>query len=432
MAVLHQVPGHRKAHHTGPDHADRSGIGQEQRNRLGLGAALDHEELFDGVVDRFIAEAEDLRQLRSRPGDPRQVLQLDQVHRRLARHEDEGAALIKIEAWDAAGLYQVGSFSDNRRWQEWNGRFRDDVRLFMSGGRDAVHRLATRIAGSSDLYQANNRGPLNSVNFITCHDGFTLYDLVSYNDKRNLENGEQNRDGENHNLSWNSGFEGSPADADIERFRRRRIKSIIALLMSSQGIPMLWAGDELGRSQGGNNNGWCQDNETSWMNWQIDETAADLLRFFRKCIGLRRSFALFRRAEFFPDEDENTPPESREITWQSLQPGSQDWSSDCHHLGILLNGECGHSSPSTHFFIMVNGSRHDHQTFTVPQPPSPGKDLFWVRIIDTSLESPDDFIDAAEADLVAPGTGCRVEPMGLVLLQSRQKPADPPTCRSEP
>ena len=339
---------------------------------------------------------------------------------------------IIAEAWDAAGLYQVGSFSAHRRWQEWNGKFRDDVRLFMSGSRDTVHRLATRIAGSSDLYQPGTRGPLNSINFITCHDGFTLYDLVSYNDKRNLENGEQNRDGENHNLSWNSGFEGSHADADIERFRRRRIKSIITLLMTSQGIPMLWAGDELGRSQGGNNNGWCQDNETSWMNWQIDETAADLLRFFRKCIGLRRSFALFRRAEFFPDEDDNTPPESREITWQSLQPGSQDWSSDCHHLGILLNGECGHSSPSPHFFIMVNGSRHDHQTFTVPQPPSPGKDLFWVRIIDTSLESPDDFIDTVEADLVAPGSGYRVEPMGLVLLQSRQKPADPPTSRGEP
>ena len=339
---------------------------------------------------------------------------------------------IIAEAWDAAGLYQVGSFSPDQRWQEWNGRFRDDVRLFMSGSRDSVHRLATRIAGSSDLYQSGSRGPLNSVNFITCHDGFTLYDLVSYNDKRNLENGEQNRDGENHNLSWNSGFEGSPADPDIELFRRRRIKSIIALLLTSQGIPMLCAGDELGRSQGGNNNGWCQDNETSWINWLIDDAAADLLRFFRKCIGLRRNFALFRRADFFPDEEGNTPPEKREITWQSLQPGSQDWSSDCHHLGVLLNGEYTHPDSSPHFFIMVNGSRHDHQTFTVPRPPSQGQELFWVRIVDTALESPDDFVEAAQAQIVAPDSSYRVEPMGLAILQSRAKSADPTTTRGEP
>jgi glycogen operon protein len=338
---------------------------------------------------------------------------------------------IIAEAWDAAGLYQVGSFSDNRRWQEWNGRFRDDVRLFMSGGRDAVHRLATRIAGSSDLYQANNRGPLNSVNFITCHDGFTLYDLVSYNDKRNLENGEQNRDGENHNLSWNSGFEGAPADAEIERFRQRRIKTTVALLLISQGIPMLCAGDELGRSQGGNNNSWCQDNETSWINWQIDQTAANLLRFFKKCIALRSRFALFRRDQFFQDEDRTTPPENREITWQALQPGRQDWSPDCHHLGILLNGGGDHSASSPHFFIMVNGSRHDYQTFIVPRPPSQGNELSWARIVDTSLESPDDFMEAAEADTVAPRSGYRVEPMGLVILQSREKSAQSPSSRGE-
>ena len=339
---------------------------------------------------------------------------------------------IIAEAWDAAGLYQVGSFSADHRWQEWNGKFRDDVRLFMAGSRDSVHRLATRVAGSSDLYQTGTRGPLNSINFITCHDGFTLYDLVSYNDKRNLENGEQNRDGENHNLSWNSGFEGSPADPDIERFRQRRIKSMIALLLTSQGIPMLYAGDELGRSQDGNNNGWCQDNETNWINWQIDETAADLLRFFRKCIGLRRNVALFRRAKFFPNEDGNSQSEHREITWQSLRPGSQDWSSDCHHLGILLNGECGDSPPSPHFFIMVNGSRHDHQTFTVPHLPSKGEELVWARIVDTALESPDDFVEPSEADIVAPESDYRVEPMGLVIMQSTENPIDPPSTRGEP
>ncbi len=179
------------------------------------------------------------------------------------------------------------------------------MRLFMSGGPDSVHRLATRIAGSSDLYQDGSRGPLNSINFITCHDGFTLYDLVSYNHKHNHQNGEQNNDGENHNLSWNSGFEGSPAAARFERLRRRRIRSCIALLMFSQGIPMLCAGDELGRSQGGNNNTWCQDNEINWIDWRLMETNAGLLRFVKKCIDMRKSFSLFRRDRFFTQKGGN-------------------------------------------------------------------------------------------------------------------------------
>ena len=327
---------------------------------------------------------------------------------------------IIAEAWDAAGLYQVGTFSTSPRWLEWNGKFRDDVRLFTSGAPDTVHRLATRIAGSSDLYQGGGRGPLNSINFITCHDGFTLYDLVSYNDKRNRENGEQNRDGENHNLSWNSGFEGSPAPVEIERFRLRRMKSSIGLLLVSQGIPMLCAGDELGRSQGGNNNGWCQDNEISWVNWQMDTKAAELLRFVRKCIELRSHSALFRRLDFFPNDNDATPPEAREISWQELQPGHQDWSAHCHHLGFLLHGEAGNEPPSPSFFIMINGNRNDAQTFIAP-PPAPGEEQCWVRIVDTAVDSPGDFVDAAEADVINAGSGYRVEPMALVILQSRQR-----------
>ena len=195
---------------------------------------------------------------------------------------------------------------------------------------------------------------------------------------------------------------------------------------------MLYAGDEIGRSQDGNNNGWCQDNETNWINWQIDKAAADLLRFFRKCIGLRRNVALFKRAEFFSDKDRNSPPEHREITWQSLRPGTQDWSPDCHHLGILLNGECGNSPPSPHFFIMVNSSRHDDQTFTIPHPPSRGKELLWARIVDTAQESPEDFIEPSDAPIVVPESDYRVKPMGLVILQSRAKPTDPPPTRGEP
>ena len=328
---------------------------------------------------------------------------------------------IIAEAWDASGFYQVGSFSSSRRWMEWNGKFRDDVRLFMSGSPDSVHRLATRIAGSSDLYQNGSRGPLNSINFITCHDGFTLFDLVSYNHKYNLENGEQNRDGETHNLSWNSGFEGSPADFEIERLRRRRMKSYATLLLISQGIPMLCAGDELGRTQRGNNNAWCQDSETNWIKWDQDENTEDLLRFFKKCIRLRRRHELFRRCDFFTDHNESTPADQREIIWQALQPGSQDWSSNCHHLGFLLNGDLSSQPGSSSFFVMVNGSRHDHQTFTAPRPSIARDDLCWARIIDTSADSPADFMEPGEADTLLPGSNCRVEPMAVIILQSKEK-----------
>ena len=323
---------------------------------------------------------------------------------------------IIAEAWDAAGLYQVGIFSANSRWQEWNGKFRDDVRLFMSGSPDSVHRLATRIAGSSDLYQDGSRGPLNSVNFITCHDGFTLYDLVSYNHKHNHDNGEQNNDGENHNLSWNSGFEGSPAAARFERLRRRRMRSFIALLMLSQGIPMICAGDEVGRSQGGNNNTWCQDNEINWIDWSLMETNAGLLRFVRKCIDLRKSYSLFRRDGFFPQK-EQTLPLAQEIIWQSLNPGKEDWSADCRELGFILHGAGTAAAREPSFFVMVNGRRQTPKTFIVPQVPA-SHGSRWLRLIDTAVDSPGDFVDPTDAQPVLAGFGYRVEPMALVVLQS--------------
>ena len=244
---------------------------------------------------------------------------------------------IIAEAWDASGLYQVGTFSDDARWLEWNGRFRDDVRRFMAGHEDTVHTLATRIAGSSDLYLPSKRGPLNSVNFITSHDGFTLYDLVSYESKRNHANGEQSRDGENHNLSWNSGHEGDPCPPEVEELRLRRIRSFAALQLLSQGIPMLTAGDEFGRTQQGNNNCWCQDSELSWIDWSLAEKNHDLLRFFRKCIALRKQHQVFRRSTFFEQGNVNDR-ENREIIWQSLIPGHQDWSASCRTLGFILHG----------------------------------------------------------------------------------------------
>jgi isoamylase len=323
------------------------------------------------------------------------------------------ASKLIAEAWDAAGLYQVGSFSSNRKWREWNGRYRDDVRTFMAGRSDSVRNLATRIAGSSDLYQDDGRGPLNSVNFITCHDGFTLYDLVSYNRKYNEANGENNRDGENHNLSWNSGFEGAPAPERIERIRRRRIKTMAALLFLSQGVPMLCAGDEIGRTQQGNNNGWCQDNEISWFNWGWPESGTALLDFFRKCIDLRSRYAAFRREDFFKNSD--LPPD---ILWQSLIPGIEDWSPHCRELGFLLNGEPSPGDSAPAFFIMINGRRQTRKSFTIPHPAHPHDNRVWARIVDTALPGPDDFVAVENAPHFQPGADYPVEPMALAILQT--------------
>ncbi len=322
------------------------------------------------------------------------------------------------EAWDASGLYQVGSFSKNPRWLEWNGRFRDDVRRFMAGHDDTVRSLATRIAGSSDLYQLHDRTPLNSINFITCHDGFTLYDLVSYENKDNHINGEQNRDGETHNLSWNSGCEGAPCSAEIEQVRFRRIRTFAALLFLSQGIPMMTAGDEFGRSQQGNNNGWCQDNEISWIDWSLAEKNGGLLRFFRQCILLRKKYPLFRRRAFFNpvDSDHGSRPD---ITWQSLEPGSQDWSADCRILAFTLHRTGVEESCDSDFFVMINGSKEDAALITVPHIPDPAGAGEWHKIIDTAAESPGDILDYENGEPVEPGSRIITPYMGLILLQSR-------------
>ncbi|HEX5421275.1 MAG TPA: isoamylase, partial [Gammaproteobacteria bacterium] len=197
-----------------------------------------------------------------------------------------GARLI-AEAWDSAGLYQVGSFP-GFRWLEWNGKYRDTIRRYLRGDPGLISEVATRLTGSSDLYAANDRRPTNSVNYVTCHDGFTLYDLVAYDRKHNEANGEGNRDGSDHPLSWNSGLEGPSGDAGIERLRRRRVRNFLTLLCLSQGVPMLLAGDERLRTQRGNNNAYCQDNEISWLDWSPVQEHADMLRFTREIIGLRK------------------------------------------------------------------------------------------------------------------------------------------------
>lgn len=244
---------------------------------------------------------------------------------------------IIAEAWDAAGLYQVGTFP-GYRWMEWNGRYRDSLRRFVRGDPGNIGEVASRIAGSSDLYQANLRLPINSVNFITCHDGFTLHDLVSYERKHNRANGEVDRDGCDHNLSWNCGGEGASDDPEIRALRKRQAKNFLGLLFLSQGVPMLLAGDEVLRTQGGNNNVWCQDNETGWFDWGLLERNGDMLRFVRGLIALRKRHPSLQRRYFLSGQlrkGSSLP----DISWQGPDGGPPRWDDpNSHSLGFTLAG----------------------------------------------------------------------------------------------
>ncbi len=333
---------------------------------------------------------------------------------------------IIAEAWDASGLYQVGSFSSDPRWLEWNGRYRDDVRRFFAGLPDSVSTLASRLAGSSDLYGNSSRGPLNSINFVTSHDGFTLYDLVSYDHKHNQRNGEQNRDGETHNLSWNSGHEGDPAAEDVRVRRRCRMRSLIGILLLSQGVPMLTAGDEIGRTQQGNNNSWCQDNVIGWLDWSLAETNRDLLRFVRFCIQLRKKHRCFRRDRFFPPHQHDGTDRHPEISWQSLYPGRQDWSAECHTLGCLLHDP----DDEADFLLLFNGSRSQDAPFIIPALPPSRTACHWRMIIDSTATPPADCSSVTAGAKIDAGTELVVGAMGLVVLQSHRSRPTPSRPRS--
>ena len=242
---------------------------------------------------------------------------------------------IIAEAWDAAGAYQVGNFPG--RWQEWNGRFRDDIRRFWRGDENMTGAFATRICGSSDLYEHSGKEPCRSINFITCHDGFTLYDLVSYAEKHNIANGENNRDGENHNLSRNMGLEGPAATFFIEKIRKQQAKNLIATLFISQGIPMLLGGDEILRTKQGNNNTYCQDNEISWIDWGFREKNSEMYRFTREIISFRRSHAVLRRRSFLTGRHEEGH-EAPDIKWHGVKAESPDWSPRSQSIACCLCG----------------------------------------------------------------------------------------------
>jgi len=259
--------------------------------------------------------------------------------------QDPVVSQVKLiaEPWDVGeGGYQVGNFPG--LWTEWNGKYRDTVRDYWRGEPATLGEFASRLTGSSDLYEVSSRRPSASINFVTAHDGFTLNDLVSYNEKHNEANGEDNRDGESHNRSWNCGVEGPTDDPDIVALRCRQMRNFWATLMISQGTPMITHGDEIGRTQNGNNNVYCQDSELSWMDWSLVDKNADLLAFARKVTALRKNHPVFRRRRFFEGEPIRTGDEVRDIAWLTptgREMTHEDWDKSFHHrcVAVFLNGD---------------------------------------------------------------------------------------------
>jgi isoamylase len=307
------------------------------------------------------------------------------------------------EAWDAAGLCQVGRFVGDR-WKEWNGRFRDDVRAFVKGDMGAVRALAYRLCGSPDVYAGREREPEQSVNFVTCHDGFTANDLVSYNHKHNEANGEGNRDGSSTNVSWNCGVEGPTADPDIERLRTRQVKNLIALTLMAVGTPMLLMGDEMRRTQRGNNNPYCHDDETTWFDWSRLAAYAEIHRFTRRCIALRHHRALPNN---WSDMTLNELLCERPISWHGVRLNSPDWRDDSHSVAVTAQ------IPDGRLLHAMFNAYWNPLEFDIP--PIPAQAARWRRLVDTGRESPDDIHDPAAAPAVGGSTYC-VQARSLALL----------------
>ncbi len=297
------------------------------------------------------------------------------------------------EAWDAGGLYQVGNFPSYGRWMEWNGKFRDCARRFLKGDPGMVGEMVQRILGSPDLYREAGRKPTASVNFITCHDGFTLRDLFSYNGKHNLENGENNQDGSNDNMSWNCGAEGATDDPDILALRLRLSKNAMALLLTSQGVPMIYMGDECGRTQRGNNNAYCHDADWNWLDWEPDAHGRDLFRFTKNMIAFRKAHPALRQPEFFEERDQ-IGSGYPDISWHGVLPWHPDWSPSSRTLAFMICGRHHEAmGGDPHFIYVVLNMYYEPLSFGLPVLP---KKMLWHRFADTGLAAPDDICEPGQ------------------------------------
>jgi glycogen operon protein len=303
------------------------------------------------------------------------------------------------EAWDLGGAFQVGSFP-GRRWADWNCHFRNDVRRFWRGDPGMTGAFATRLCGSADLFQRDNEGPLNSINFVTCHDGFTLNDLVSYARKHNEENGEENRDGSAENCSENNGVEGPTEDVGIEQLRLRQIKNFFVTLFASRGVPMVLGGDEFRRTQHGNNNAYCQDNEISWYDWRLAEKNADLIRFVSRLIAFRKEHPVLGAERFYSNG---------EIQWFDAEGGPPEWHGRNNRIGCLIRDDAKDGARA--LSLLFNAGLQPCR-FVLPAPPAGP----WQVVVDTAQTSPNDIPDVAGRQAV--GDAITLTARSSVVLSS--------------
>ena len=320
------------------------------------------------------------------------------------------------EAWDAGGLYQVGSFPAFGRWAEWNGKYRDAVRKYIKGDEGMVGEMAQRVQGSPDLYAWEGRGAGASINFITCHDGFTLYDLVSYNEKHNEANGEDNRDGANDNNSWNCGWEGPTDDPAINALRQRQMKNALAILLSSQGIPMLLMGDEVGRTQYGNNNTYCHDNELNWLDWALLEKNADLFRFVKNVVAFRHAHPALRNVHHLRNAD-YLGTGYPDISWHGHRAWHPDWNASSRSLAFMLCGQHARGGKTPDDYVYVAMHMHwDAAPFELPQLPG-GRT--WHVSANTGAASPEDAWEPGNEPQLANQQQFLMGPRSVAILVGR-------------
>jgi glycogen operon protein len=323
-----------------------------------------------------------------------------------------GKTKLIAEAWDAGGLYQVGSFPSYGRWAEWNGKYRDAVRKFLKGDANMTSEMATRLVGSPDLYAT--RGPAASINFVTCHDGFTLRDLVSYNEKHNEANGENNRDGANDNHSWNCGVEGETEDIQIITLRKRQMRNAITLLMLSQGVPMLLMGDEVGRTQKGNNNTYCHDSPLNWFDWSLVESEHELFRFCRLWIQFRKEHPVLRHPAHVGNDYSHTSP--LEVSWHGHRAWNADWSPESRFLACMLRQRLTYMNDNLYAAFNMHWDAVDIE---LPQPID-GDD--WYVFVDTGKPAPDDIADVGAESILIQNKRYSMAPRSCLVAVPKSNP----------
>jgi glycogen operon protein len=325
-----------------------------------------------------------------------------------------GKTKLIAEAWDAGGLYQVGSFPSWGRWAEWNGKFRDSIRRFLKSDPNVLGDVKERIIGSPDLYASQKRGIKASVNFVTAHDGFTLMDLVSYNDKHNEANGEDNRDGENHNNSWNCGWEGPTDDPAINRLRHQQVKNAITMLMVSQGIPMVLSGDEMGNSQQGNNNAYCQDNEIAWLDWNDLDRNADIFRYFKQIIKFRRLHKVLRYDDHLSHCDYRNLGYP-DFSWHGVKAWQPESGYNNLTAAFMLNGKYADNDD----FIYVAMNMHwEMHGFELPQLP---EGMAWHIFANTGMEVPEDIFEPGEEPVIENQREVLVGARAIIILVGKNE-----------